>query len=696
MGMICVLAEKPSVARDIARVLGANTPGKGCLKGGGYVVTWAVGHLVTQVNPEEIDTRWKTWRQDTLPMLPENIPLKVIAQSRDQFQCVKTILNAPQVDSVICATDAGREGELIFRRIYQMAGCRKPFRRLWISSMTEEAIAEGFANLRDGADYDGLYASALCRSDADWLVGMNGSRAFTLRYDSLLSVGRVQTPTLSILVKRALEIRNFVPENYWEVQADFGGYRGTWIDKDGKTRIPDEKTAKEIVSAVTGREGEVLEVSTERKRVPPPLLYDLTTLQREANARYGFTAQKTLNLAQALYEKHKLLTYPRTDSRYLSHDMRPKVQGILKGMPEPLRALVLSPDKAVDPGKRVYDDAKLTDHHAIIPTGRRPGALTADEQKLYEMVARQLIAAFYPDMEYDAMSAVTGVGEHKFLSRGRAVIAQGWQAANPPLRSKPKKGEEEQALPQLQKGQRVPVKSAKAVAKKTTPPSPYTENTLLAAMENAGKEDMPDDAERKGIGTPATRSGIIEKLVSSGFVERRKSKKITNLLPTSTGTALITVLPEQLQSPQLTAEWEHRLKEIERGEIAPDSFMDGIAAMLHELVQTYKPIPGTEVLFPSGREVVGKCPRCGAEVTESPKGFFCENRACSFVLWKNSRFFTAKKKVLTKSLAAALLKNGRAPLKGCYSEKTGKTYDASVLLEDDGQRTGYKMMFDNG
>ena len=487
MGMICVLAEKPSVARDIARVLGANTPGKGCLKGGGYVVTWAVGHLVTQVNPEEIDARWKTWRQDTLPMLPENIPLKVIAQSRDQFQCVKTILNAPQVDSVICATDAGREGELIFRRIYQMAGCRKPFRRLWISSMTEEAIAEGFANLRDGADYDGLYASALCRSDADWLVGMNGSRAFTLRYDSLLSVGRVQTPTLSILVKRALEIRNFVPENYWEVQADFGGYRGTWIDKDGKTRIPDEKTAKEIVSAVTGREGEVLEVSTERKRVPPPLLYDLTTLQREANARYGFTAQKTLNLAQALYEKHKLLTYPRTDSRYLSHDMRPKVQGILKGMPEPLRALVLSPDKAVDPGKRVYDDAKLTDHHAIIPTGRRPGALTADEQKLYEMVARQLIAAFYPDMEYDAMSAVTGVGEHKFLSRGRAVIAQGWQAANPPLRSKPKKGEEEQALPQLQKGQRVPVKSAKAVAKKTTPPSPYTENTLLAAMENAGK-----------------------------------------------------------------------------------------------------------------------------------------------------------------------------------------------------------------
>ena len=574
--MICVLAEKPSVARDIARVLGANTPGKGCLKGGGYVVTWAVGHLVTQVNPEEIDARWKTWRQDTLPMLPENIPLKVIAQSRDQFQCVKTILNAPQVDSVICATDAGREGELIFRRIYQMAGCRKPFRRLWISSMTEEAIAEGFANLRDGADYDGLYASALCRSDADWLVGMNGSRAFTLRYDSLLSVGRVQTPTLSILVKRALEIRNFVPENYWEVQADFGGYRGTWIDKDGKTRIPDEKTAKEIVSAVTGREGEVLEVSTERKRVPPPLLYDLTTLQREANARYGFTAQKTLNLAQALYEKHKLLTYPRTDSRYLSHDMRPKVQGILKGMPEPLRVLVLSPDKAVDPGKRVYDDAKLTDHHAIIPTGRRPGTLTADEQKLYEMVARQLIAAFYPDMEYDAMSAVTGVGEHKFLSRGRAVIAQGWQAANPPLRSKPKKGEEEQALPQLQKGQRVPVKSAKAVAKKTTPPSPYTENTLLAAMENAGKfvenEELRRQMKERGLGTPATRAAIIERLIAVDYVRREKKA----LIPTDKGIRLIAVAPEQLSSPETTGRWEKGLSDIAAGKMDPNRFMQSI------------------------------------------------------------------------------------------------------------------------
>ena len=331
MGLTCVIAEKPSVARDIARVLGADSPGKGCLKGGGYVVTWAVGHLITQLNPDEIDARWKYWRADTLPILPDEIPLKVIPEKhvREQYEHVKTIFNAPQVDRIICATDAGREGELIFRRIYKMTGCQKPFSRLWISSMTEEAIAEGFRSVKDGREYDDLYLSAQCRADADWLVGMNGSRAFTLRYDSLLSVGRVQTPTLSLLVQRELEIRNFVPEDYYEVQADFGNYTGLWIDAGNKTRIAAPEQAQAIAEAVKGREGAVEEVSTERKRVPPPLLYDLTTLQREANARYGFTAQKTLDLAQALYEKYKVLTYPRTDSRHLSQDMRPKIRKVL-------------------------------------------------------------------------------------------------------------------------------------------------------------------------------------------------------------------------------------------------------------------------------------------------------------------------------------------------------------------------------
>ncbi|MGN1250331.1 MAG: DNA topoisomerase 3, partial [Candidatus Spyradocola sp.] len=537
MGLTCVIAEKPSVARDIARVLGATSPGKGCLKGGGYVVTWAVGHLFTQLNPDEIDEKWKFWRTDNLPILPDTIPLKLVPEprAREQYEHVKTIFNAPQVERIICATDAGREGELIFRRIYRMTGCQKPFSRLWISSMTEEAIAEGFRNVKDGSEYDALYLSAQCRSDADWLVGMNGSRAFTLRYDSLLSVGRVQTPTLSILVKRELEIRNFVPEDYYEVQANFGDYAGLWIDAENKTRIPSLEQAQAIVNAVKGQTGAVESVSTERKRVPPPLLYDLTTLQREANARYGFTAQKTLNLAQALYEKYKVLTYPRTDSRHLSQDMRPKIQKVLNTLPEPFAALVPSEADRVDPGKRVYDDAKLTDHHAIVPTGRR-ASLPPDEQKLYEMVVRQLIAAFCPDHVYDAMTAVTRVGEHRFLSRGKAVAAPGWHAVNPPYRTK--KDADDPALPQLSQGQPVRVKSAKTLSKKTQPPKPYTENTLLGAMENAGRfvqdEELRRQLKERGLGTPATRAAIIERLISVHYVTRKGSA----LIPTEKGIRL--------------------------------------------------------------------------------------------------------------------------------------------------------------
>ena len=584
MGLTCVIAEKPSVARDIARVLGADSPGKGCLKGGGYVVTWAVGHLITQLNPDEIDARWKYWRADTLPILPDEIPLKVIPEKhvREQYEHVKTIFNAPQVDRIICATDAGREGELIFRRIYKMTGCKKPFSRLWISSMTEEAIAEGFRSVKDGREYDDLYLSAQCRADADWLVGMNGSRAFTLRYDSLLSVGRVQTPTLSLLVRRELEIRNFVPEDYYEVQADFGNYTGLWIDADNKTRIAAPEQAQAIAEAVKGREGAVEEVSTERKRVPPPLLYDLTTLQREANARYGFTAQKTLDLAQALYEKYKVLTYPRTDSRHLSQDMRPKIRKVLDTLPEPFAALVPPEGDRIDPGKRVYDDEKLTDHHAIVPTGRRAG-LPPDEQKLYEMVVRQLIAAFYPDYVYDSMTAVTRVGEHRFLSRGKAEVAPGWHAANPPLRSQ--KDKDEPALPPLQKGQPVRVKSAKVLSKKTQPPKPYTENTLLGAMENAGRfvqdEELRRQLKERGLGTPATRAAIIERLIDVQYVTRRKNA----LIPTDKGIKLISVAPEQLASPETTGRWEKGLNDIARGKMQPEKFMGSIRRYCEFLCQ---------------------------------------------------------------------------------------------------------------
>ncbi len=577
VGWTCVLAEKPSVARDIARVLGAREAGEGCLKGSGYVVTWALGHLVTQCNPDEIDPRWKAWRRDTLPILPEEIPLKVVptAAARKQFALVKKILNAPQVERIVCATDAGREGELIFRRIYAFARCRKPVFRLWISSMTEEAIAEGFARLREGAAYDGLYASALCRSEADWLVGMNGSRAFTLRYDSLLSVGRVQTPTLSLLVQRAREIERFVPEDYFEVCARFSpGYKGTYVDAQGKTRLKTREEAEQIAQAVRGREGFVERVESARQSQMPPLLYDLTTLQREANARYGLTAQATLDLAQALYEKHKVLTYPRTDSRHLPHDMRPKVQKVFQSLPEPYREWVPAPERAADPGKRVFDDAKITDHHAIVPTGRAPGSLTENERRIFDLVVRQLLAAFYPPMVSETVTVLTNVEGRRFRSVGKTVLDPGWQAVKPPL--KPRAAEEEQTLPALSQGQQARAERADVLAKRTEPPKPYTENTLLAAMENAGRfvedEELRRQLKDRGLGTPATRAAILERLIEVGYVQRAKK----SLLPTEKGKLLISVVPEPLASPETTGRWEKGLADIARGQMDPARFMDSI------------------------------------------------------------------------------------------------------------------------
>lgn len=548
--------------------------------------------------------------------------------------------------------------------------------------MEDDAIRSGFQQLRSGCEYDGLHQSALCRAKADWLVGINATRFFSLTYGRTLNIGRVMSPTLALLVQREAEISAFVPEPFYTVQLDCGFIAAT-------DRMKDRKTADGIANACKGKTAIVKSVERKEKAEKAPALYDLTTLQRDANRLLGYTSQQTLDYLQALYEK-KLCTYPRTDSRFLTDDMEGSVPGLvaaaanLCGIEKPLSICA----------KQVCSSKKVTDHHAIVPTisaGKADMAsLPLGEREVLKLAAKGLLRAVDEPHRYaETVIAVECAGQ-RFSAKGKTVLAPGW-----------KRYEQEQAadastLPALTEQQALPVAAVSVKTGKTTPPKHFTEDTLLAAMENAGKEDMPDDAERKGIGTPATRSGIIEKLVSSGFAERRKSKKITNLLPTATGTALITVLPEQLQSPQLTAEWEHRLKEIERGKLAPDSFMAGIAAMLNELVQTYKPISGAEVLFPSGREVVGRCPRCKADVTETPKGFFCENRACSFALWKNSKFFSAKKKNLTKSVAAALLKDGRASLKGCYSEKTGKTYDAIVLLEDDGQRVSYKLEFGHG
>lgn len=680
--MRLVIAEKPSVAQSIAAVLNAKKRHNGYLEGSGYLVSWCFGHLAELADAAAYNADYAKWTMKDLPIVPMNYRFTIREDKRKQFDILRGLLRREDVSEVVNACDAGREGELIFRTVYCLAGCSKPILRLWISSMEDDTIHAGFKQLKSGRNYDGLHQSALCRAKADWLVGINATRYFSLTYGRTLNIGRVMSPTLALLVQREADISAFVPEPFYTVQLDCGFIAAT-------DRMKDRKTADGIANACKGKPAIVKSVERKEKAEKAPALYDLTALQRDANRILGYTAQQTLDYLQALYEK-KLCTYPRTDSRFLTEDMEDSISGLVSSA----AAVCGVASPTTIHAKQVCNNKKVTDHHAIVPTvsaGKTDlMSLPLGEREVLKLAAKGLLRAISEAHRYAETVITVECAGHSFTAKGKTVLVPGWKSY-----------EQEQAeaistLPEVTEHQSLSVSDAAVKTGKTAPPKHFTEDTLLSAMESAGKEDMPDDAERKGIGTPATRSGIIEKLVSSGFVERKKSKKVVSLLPTSTGTALITVLPEQLQSPQLTAEWEHRLKEIERGELPPDSFIDGITAMLGELMQTYKPIPGAEVLFPSGREVVGKCPRCKADVTETPKGFFCENRACSFALWKNSKFFTAKKKALTKTLAATLLKDGRAPLKGCYSEKTGKTYDTVILLEDDGQRVSYKMVFGNG
>lgn len=680
--MRLVIAEKPSVAQSIAAVLNAKKRHDGYLEGSGYLVSWCFGHLAELADAAAYNADYAKWTMKDLPIVPMNYLFTIREDKRKQFDILRGLLRREDVSEVVNACDAGREGELIFRTVYCLAGCSKPILRLWISSMEDDAIHAGFKQLKSGRNYDGLHQSALCRAKADWLVGINATRYFSLTYGRTLNIGRVMSPTLALLVQREADISAFVPEPFYTVQLDCGFIAAT-------DRMKDRKTADGIANACKGKTAIVKSVERKEKAEKAPALYDLTALQRDANRILGYTAQQTLDYLQSLYEK-KLCTYPRTDSRFLTEDMEDSISGLVSSA----AAVCGVASPTTIHAKQVCNNKKVTDHHAIVPTvsaGKTDlMSLPLGEREVLKLAAKGLLRAICETHRYAETVITVECAGHSFTAKGKTVLVLGWKSYEQ------EQTEAASTLPDVVEHQPISVSDAAFKVGKTTPPKHFTEDTLLSAMESAGKEDMPDDAERKGIGTPATRSGIIEKLVSSGFVERKKSKKVVNLLPTSTGTALITVLPEQLQSPQLTAEWEHRLKEIERGEIDPDSFMDGITAMLGELMQTYKPIPGAEVLFPSGREVVGKCPRCKADVTETPKGFFCENRACSFALWKNSKFFTAKKKTLTKTLAATLLKDGRAPLKGCYSEKTGKTYDTVILLEDDGQRVSYKMVFGNG
>ena len=648
-----VLAEKPSVARDIARVLGAREKGENCLIGKDYVVTWALGHLVTLKEPQELDERYTRWKKEDLPILPARMETKVIKKTRSQFLTVKKLMNDKETGDIICATDSGREGELIFRYIYEQAGCRKPVRRLWISSMTDEAIRAGFDSLRPSADYDALYASARCRADADWLIGMNATRAYTIRYGVLLSIGRVQTPTLSMLVRRRREIDAFVPQVYYLVNADFGDYKGVYIDAKGEKKIAAEEDAQAIAARVRGQQASVLEATREHKSLPPPLLYDLTTLQREANAQFGFTAKKTLETAQKLYEQHKLLTYPRTDSRYLSHDMLGKVQSTLAAYDGALQPLG---EKALEYGvrmsKRIFDDAKLTDHHAIIPTGKKAAnlSLTADERRLYELVAKRLAAVFYPNYEYDALRVVTSCGQDRFLSTGQTVTQEGWKAVYAGeqasgARRTGKKKEDEQPLPDLHPGDERVCRDAKVAQDQTKPPKEYNDASILLDMEHAGRqiedEELREQMKDCALGTPATRAAIIERLISVGYVSRRGK----NLTATEKGVHLIEAVPQEIASPETTGRWERALAEIARGSDGEQRFREGIARLAAFLVQNASGAP--DVAFaPEERRGRTKrvptlgvaCPLCGkGKVAENSKGFYCTRfrDGCKFTIWKN-------------------------------------------------------------
>ena len=678
MSFQLVIAEKPSVARSIATVIGATEKQNGYWQGGGYLVSWCIGHLVSFAEAGQYDEKYCKWKYEDLPILPQPWQFIVPDEKKQQFEIVRALLNRPDVDSVTAATDAGREGELIFRFVYQMAGCTKPVKRLWVSSMEDAAIREGFANLRPDSDYDALYQSALCRAKADWLVGINATRLFSVLYHKTLTVGRVQTPTLKMLVDRDAKILRFQKERYYTVGIQSGSL------KADSGRIASMDEADTLKNACAGASAICSSVKREKKTEQPPKLYDLTTLQREANRLFGFTAKQTLDYAQQLYEK-KLLTYPRTDSQYLTEDMGQTAQHLvsdLLGLLPFAQGLDLTPDVG-----RVLNSKKVSDHHAILPTAEfvKQGftGLAESECKLINLVCSKLLCAIAAPHEYETVTAVFSCAGNEFTAKGKTVLVPGWKEIDQRFRSTLKADTEEEVLntlPELAEGQSFSV-MANVSEHFTSPPKAYTEDTLLSAMERAGAEDMPEEAERKGLGTPATRAAILEKLVQMGFVQRKGKQ----LVPTKDGINLAVVLPESLTSPVLTAEWENRLTEIAKGNADADEFMAEIEAQVRQLVKTYSCISADKQnLFQSERVIIGKCPRCSENVYGGKKNFYCGNRSCQFVMWKNDRFFEQRKKAFTPKIAAALLKNGKAKVKGLYSEKTGKTYDATVLLADTG------------
>ena len=688
--MILVIAEKPSVGAATGKVLGASCRKDGYLEGNNYIVSWCVGHLVGLADASSYDERFAKWRYSDLPIVPDEWLFEVPKDKQKQFKVLCDLMLDKRVTELVCATDAGREGELIFRLVYKKAGCTKPFKRLWISSLEDSAIREGFAHLRSSGEYDRLYEAALARSKADWIVGINGTRLFSTLYHKKLVVGRVQTPTLAMLVEREGKISTFHKEKYFNVH----------ISKENLTadleKVKTEEEAKAVAAACDKKQAVVSSLKKETKTVNPPRLYDLTTLQREANRYYGFTAQQALDLVQSLYEK-KLLTYPRTDSQFITEDMEStarQVIGIVSRKLPLFGGITHEPDIG-----RITNNAKVTDHHAIIPTVQLEkqdlGELPESEQKIIRLIAMRLLSATGEKHIYDETSVTLTCEGYEFRAKGKTVVQDGWKAIErrfkESLKSK-EKDEPERSLPSLNEKDILSSVDASVTEHYTSPPKPYTEDSLLSAMETAGNAEFDDDTEKKGLGTPATRAGIIEKLVKGGFVERKGK----SLVPTKDGNNLVCVLPEQITSPTMTAEWENTLMQIERGNADADKFLSGIVEMTSELVKAYPFLSEAEAnRFDTGRESIGKCPRCGSPVYVGKGNYYCSNKECSFCMWEDNKFFSSKKKKLTKKIAAELLDKGWCRVTGLYTPKRPQLYDAVIRLDDTGGKyVSFKMEFE--
>ena len=685
-----VITEKPSVAQAYAKVLGATSRQDSYLEGGGYLVSWCVGHLVELAPPNLYDEKYVKWSVSDLPILPEKWQYLVSASTKRQFGVLKKLMHREDVESIVCATDAGREGELIFRLVYQQAGCKKPVSRLWLSSMEDAAIREGFARLKPSTEYDALYNAALCRERADWMVGINATRLFSCLYGHPLAVGRVMTPTLAMTVVREAAISAFVPEKFYTVALALA---------EGSTasskRFSQKADAEALLSACRKEASTAVQkVERKEKAENPPPLYDLTTLQRDANRLLGFTAQQTLTYAQSLYEK-KLITYPRTDSRFLTEDMAASLPDLVT---ESAKAFGVEDTIPVH-AQQVIDGRKVTDHHALLPTASMAkadlSALPAGELSILRLISVRLFCAVGEPHRYAETTLTTTCAGEEFTAKGKVVLSEGWKSVERAvLGDILGKKKEPPILPDVQEQSECSISGAELKEGSTSPPHHFTEDTLLHSMETASAESMPEGVERQGIGTPATRAATIEKLVAKGFLERKGDKKTKALLPTDKGKALITVMPEEIQSADMTADWETKLLRIERGEMEPNEFMTEIKDMISSLVNTTEVVKGANMLMKN--KVAGVCPNCGNSVVEREKGWFCENRECRFALWKDNAYFKRLGKHLDARMVDKLLRDGRVRLKDCKSPK-GKTYNATVLLAaESDSHSKFSLEFENG